>query len=516
MISETINGNFDFWAARWPDRTALWFNGTTLSWGELHRRTGELAVGFIEAGLRPGDAIGILMRNRIEFCEVMLAAFRIGVAVVPLNIRYTPRELAHPVQDSSMSLVISDEVFLPMLSVAREAAPGLKVYTTDSVLGERGLAELRKKGEAPPHVEVSGTDTAMVCYTSGTTGVPKGAVITHGGLYSASVSKSFAIGQSFTDRVLVSMPLAYTGGGVLMLRDGVIPGATTYISSSSDAIELLDIVEAERITCLAGVSVLFERMSAHPSFASRDLSSLRHAVTGGSVVTTHLLRSWQAQGVQLTQGYGLTESSGSFVTILFGDEAERKLGTAGRPLPHVLVKIMNEEGVPQAVGDAGEIWVKGPIVMKGYLNSPELTCETIRDGWLKTGDVGCFDADGYLTIVDRSKDMLISGGLNVYPAELERTLGGWKGLGEFAVIGLPDSRWGEVPVLVVEGDNPIDVESLSRFCAENLADYKRPRHLLYHGAPLPRTFSGKIAKPELRRTYAELPAGAVSIKRQVV
>jgi fatty-acyl-CoA synthase len=513
VILETINGNLDFWAARWPDRTALWCNGQTLSWGALQRRASELAAGFAEAGVRPGEPIGILMRNRLEFCEVLLAAFKIGAAAVPLNVRYTSRELAHPVRDSGMRLMIADEAFLPILAEARNALPHPTVYTTDPVAGERDLAELRRAGETPPHVEVSGSDTAMICYTSGTTGVPKGAVITHGGLYSASVSKSFALGQSFDDRVLVSMPLAYTGGCILTLRDGLIPGATTYISSASDALELLEIVEQERITCLAGVAVLFERMSAHPSFKSRNLSSLRHAVTGGSVVTTHLLRSWQAQGVQLTQGYGLTESSGSFVTCLFGDEAERKLGTAGRPLPHVQVKIVDDAGQERPTGEVGEIWVGGPIVMKGYLNSPELTRETIRDGWLRTGDIGRFDADGYLSIVDRSKDMLISGGLNVYPAELERTLGGWNGLREFAIIGLRDSRWGEVPVLVVEGDNPIDVEGLSAFCVENLADYKRPRHLVYHREPLPRTFSGKIAKPELRKAYSELPADAVLIKR---
>jgi len=258
---------------------------------------------------------------------------------------------------------------------------------------------------------------------------------------------------------------------------------------------------------------MFENLMNHPRFSHTDLSSVRQAVTGGATPSLRLLNTFHARGILLVQGYGLTEAGGSHVTLLFGEDAQRKLGFAGRPLPNIGVKVMRSDELQAAAGEPGEIWVHGPTLMSGYLNSPELTSQTLVGGWLKTGDIGFFDGEGYLKIVDRSKDMLISGGLNVYPAELERVLASIPGLKEFAVIGVPDSRWGEVPMLVVaQRLETLNLSELRAFCVSELADYKRPRYIVNHEGPLPRTFSGKIQKAVLRQSYPSVPDRSVDLK----
>jgi fatty-acyl-CoA synthase len=226
----------------------------------------------------------------------------------------------------------------------------------------------------------------------------------------------------------------------------------------------------------------------------------------------HLLKTWQARGVRLTQGYGQTESAGTFITLLFPEDAERKIGFAGQAMPQVQIQIVDADDNPLPPNAAGEILVRSPAMMSGYLNQPAQTAAAFKNGWLHTGDIGLLDEEGYLKIVDRAKDMLISGGLNVYPAEIEKTLGGVPGLAEFAVIGVPDERWGEVPMVVVPHVEAVDLAMLRARCKTELADYKRPKYIAGYGSTMPRTYSGKITKAILREIYPAVPADAVLLK----
>jgi fatty-acyl-CoA synthase len=430
---------------------------------------------------------------------------------VLLNVRYTAKEVLHPLRDAGVLTVIADGSFLPTLEKAAQDIPKLRIFVTDDGAEREALDQLRID-RAAPAVELDGEDIALICYTSGTTGTPKGAMISHYAICSGAAARCSATGLNFNDRVLLPLPLAYTGGAVMLLRDGIVPGSTFYLTNEVTAENMLGLIESQRITMMSSVTVLFEMMMNHPKFAATDISSLRHATTGGAVVTLHLLRTWQDRGVSLTQSYGLTESAGTFMTILFPDEAERKIGFAGRPLPQVQLKIVDAEGRALPPNTSGEILVKSPAMMSGYLNLPRQTAETLRDGWLHTGDIGYVDEEGYLKIVDRLKDMLISGGLNVYPAEVEKALASLPGLGEFTVIGVPDKRWGEVPMLVAATLDGVDLKALQGRCRSELADYKRPKYAVAHGSDLPRTFSGKITKPLLRQLYDRVPDTAISLK----
>lgn len=512
MPSEQLVSCARFWATRWPQRIALWCEDKSITWGAFDLASDEIAAGLARIGVKKGDSIGILMHNRLEFMEAMFGAFKAGAAVVLLNLRYTPTELQHPISDAKVKIVFADADLAPGLAKARAQRPDIRVYTADRVNGEHALDELRVCGGRAPDVDLTGEDRALICYTSGTTGTPKGAVFSHQSIVRAALARCLAAGMTYDDRVLLPMPLAYTGGCIVMLRDGIVPGATTYITARSSAEELLDLIETKRITVTAGVAVLFEAMMNHPRFATSDLSSLRFANTGGSAVTLHLLRTWQARGVSLTQGYGQTETAGTFITILYPDEAERKIGFAGRPLPHVQLKIVDPDGRALPAHQPGEILVRMPPMMDGYLNLPDQTSAAFKGGWLHTGDIGLLDDEGFLKIVDRSKDMLISGGLNVYPAEIEKAIGDIAGLEEFAVIGVPDPKWGETPLIVAPYAEKVDLRGLRARCLEELADYKRPRYLVGFGGPLPRTHSGKIQKSVLRKTYCEAPSHAMPLK----
>lgn len=513
MSTETLHGVLRFWAKRWPNRTSLKCLDKSLSWSELDVRSEAIACGLIEQGIKHGDRVGILMRNRIEFIETLFAIFKVGAAATLLNVRFTATEMCYPVKDAELRLVISDDELLPLLDLARQEIDGLKVFSILGNANTPALETLRKQQSQLGDLNISRDDIALICYTSGTTGAAKGAMISHGNIWASGLARIIPTGMNFDDCVLISLPLAYTGGLANYLREGLITGATTIIDPTFNAETLIELIEKERVTTWSAVPVILESIMNHPRFSKCDFSSLRHLVVAGASVSQHLLETWQNIGVNIMQGYGLTEASGGFVAILFGDEALRKRGFAGRPVMHTAVRIVDEEsGDAVGIGHPGEILVRGPTVMKGYLNKPSETANSFYGEWMRTGDVGFLDDEGFLKIVDRSKDMLISGGLNVYPAELEKVLAGVRGLEEFAIIGVPDNKWGEVPMIVCNSHHDVDLSILVKLSASCLADYKRPRYLVHHGGPLPRTFSGKILKRQLREQYPTPPADAINLK----
>lgn len=503
--------NLAYWARVRPTAKAVVVDGESLTWQALNEQANRFANGLLARGFQPGNRVGMLMHNRIEFPIALLGTLKAGGGIVLLNIRYTPDEIRHPISDSGLSVIVSDCELLPLLDNLGDYAPKVEVITTRPNEGYAAFKEILASDATTPEIAINGEDIAMVCYTSGTTGLPKGAAMSHQAIYAAGAAKTYVVRQSFEDRMLLPMPMAYTAGSVFFLRDGIQSGQTTYFLSKPTAETMLDMIERERITAVEGVAVLYEMMMAHPRFETADLSSIKRAVTGGQFVSMELLRRWQERGVHLSQGYGQTESAGSYITILTADEALTRIGSAGRAMPNLDVKVVREDGSDAPAGEAGEIWVRGASIMTGYLNRPEETAAALAGGWLHTGDVGVMDQDGYLKIVDRTKDMLISGGLNVYPAEIEKVLGGLGGLEEIAVIGVRDDRWGEIPILVVPSAESIDLDALRALCRERLADFKRPKFLVDHREPLPRTFSGKITKLPLRKLYGDVPEGAVKL-----
>lgn len=511
VVGDNMLQNLRYWSCTTPDKPALDVDGKRMSYGELERASSSLAAGLARIGIGHGDAVGMLMHNRLEFAEAMYATMKVGAAVVLLNVRYTPAELRHPIVDSGLKAIIADVQLLSLLENLAEYAPDVRVVTADRVVGHDALDDLRSDA-LPPAVAVQGTDIALISYTSGTTGLPKGAMLSHAAIYAAGVARACIVGHTYRERMLLPMPMAYTAGAVFLMRDGVNAGCTTYFLTRPSGENMLNLIERERITTVQGVTVLFEAMMNSPRFAEADLSSLTHAQTGGAMVTMHLLETWLARGIALVQGYGQTESVGSHIAILPGEDATRKMGFCGRPMPNLELKIVDEAGETLPANMPGEIWIRGSSIMTGYLNRPEETARALAGGWLHTGDIGLLDDEGYLKIVDRAKDMLISGGLNVYPAEIEKVLGDLPGLEEFCIIGVPDDRWGEVPMIVTSTVDKIDIDALVSRCRDQLADFKRPRYVVGHPTPLPRTLSGKLIKPSLRAAYPVAPEGAMTLQ----
>ncbi|GAA4711122.1 fatty-acid--CoA ligase FadD5 [Pseudonocardia yuanmonensis] len=510
-----MSGHFSellrFWARRLPDHLAVRFAERDYTWSELDRATDELAAGLYRAGLRPGDVLGVLMTNRVQFVEAMHAAFRVGAAVELLNIRFTPAEMVHPVVDAGTRMVVTEPALVPVLADARAVVPGLTVLTTEPVEGCTPLDDLRLGGERPPDRRPDPEETALLAYTSGTTGVPKGAMLPHRAIIANGNARAVADALTWKDRVLIIVPLAFTGGSSSYLRESVTTGAPAIVQGTFDPPQILELLEREQITVCSAVPVVWEGVLALPSLADADLSALRAGVGAGAPMAIEVIRAWQRLGVGMRQGYGQTEFAGGYATLLYEDEAADHVGSVGRVIMHHEIRVVDSADRDVPVGEPGQILLRGPSVMSGYWKRPEATAETLAGGWLHTGDIGRLDEHGFLTLVDRAKDMLISGGLNVYPAEIETVLAGRPGLEECAVVGVPHERWGEVPMLVVPDLDRVDVDELRAHVGTVLADYRRPKWIVGTGAPLPRTLGGKILKREIRAAYPEVPPDAVPL-----
>lgn len=494
-----------YWAATRPASTGLRFEGRDFTWSEIDRRTDELAGGLAAMGVEPGDRVGILMGNRPEWCEVAMATLKLDAIVVPMNVRFTASEVAYVADDADCRLIVSDDGFAGAL----ERVGGRLVLLADELeqhhrsdgVPRRSLAGDRSGGSAP----------AFICYTSGTTGDPKGAILTHESWNAGSQGWAQAMALGPTDRVLLPFPLAFTGGlavwlftywagGCVVLERGFEPGRA------------LELIEEEGITGLFAVPVIYQSMIDHPAWADTDMSSWRVASSGGAAVPESLIRAVQDRGVPMAQGYSLTEASAAG-TVLVPDDALRKLGSAGLAVLHGEIAIGGEDGGLVPNGEVGEILVRGPQTMAGYWNRPDASAAALRHGWLHTGDLGRLDDDGYLYVVDRMNDMLISGGLNVYPAEIERLLSDLPGVAELAVIGVAHERWGETPAIIAVGDPTlVDAQAVLDTCVGTLADYKLPRYLVVRSEPLPRNMSSKVLKRKLQAEYSDLANTADPIR----
>ena len=496
-----------YWARWQGDNVAVRFGARDITWSELERSGRELAAGLAARGIGRGDRVGILLSNRPEFVDTIVACMQLGAIGVPFNLRFTPPELAYVAQNAGCSAIITEASLRGGLGLACDRLPNLFVLDAD----DGSLAAAHITGAPAPEGSLDPEDPLFICFTSGTTGDPKGAVLTHRSWFYAAMCRAMQGGINLHDRILLPFPMAFTGGLALVMTS-LWSGARLVLEPSFEPGYALELIERERITVFMAVPTLFKLMADHPNFASTDLSSLRCASSGGATVPVPLLQVYLDRGITMTQAYSLTEVSASGITLPYHQTMER-VGSCGVPAMHSQARIVDTDGNEVPPGTVGEIVIKGPEVMTGYWNNPDATAAALRDGWCHTGDLGTMDADGYFYVVDRAKDMLISGGLNVYPAEIERQLATIDGIVELAVIGVPDDLWGETPaVIAVAPGVSLDGKTIVDACRGILSDFKIPRYLVVRDEPLPRNMSGKVLKADLRKQYADLPTTATPIR----
>jgi fatty-acyl-CoA synthase len=489
-----------YWSSRTPGSVALECEGTTLTWRELADSVEAIARRLRDDGLAAGDRIGYLCENGAGVVQTILAAAALDAIVVPLNVRLTTPELSWIIDDAGLSALLTDQAFAgPSEVLARKH--GLRAYW-QGASAPAWAAPLPREGtesrELLSRVTAGEDLPAFICYTSGTTGRPKGAVLTHGNALAAAAS--FAITETMTrfDTCLLVLPLAFTGSLMATWAPTYHSGARFVMHRRFDAARTLAELQHGGVTVFPAVPVVFEQLAALDGFDDADLSTVRVAKAGGAPPSAATLRRYEDRGIPIGQGYGMTESSG-VGTSLPQEDFERKAGSAGVVNFGTDLSIRDAEGGPLPPGEVGEICLRGPSVMRGYWGDPDATAETLAGGWLHTGDLGLLDEDGYLRIMGREKDMVLSGGLNVYPGEIERVLLLDERVREVAVVAVPDDRWGEVPAaLVVTDQAELDAGPLRALCRAELADYKIPKYFHFTTEPLPRTMSGKISKADLR------------------
>jgi fatty-acyl-CoA synthase len=483
-----------------PARIAIEHRGEPTTYAELDARSERLADTLLRLGLRRGDRVASLTGNRPEHVELFFACAKAALVLVPLSWRLAPPELAYQLAHAEPAALFVEPERDSLADAALELAA--------SRPRRLALARADLDALAPPRATTQqdlavDDDDLLLLYTAGTTGRPKGARLTHRNCFWTNLSFDRTADLRATDVVLQLLPQFHVGGWNVQPLLAWWKGATVVLEPKFDPARALELIERRRITTMMGVPANYLFMAAEPHFADADLSSLRRAIVGGAPMPERLLRTWGDRGVEIVQGYGLTEASPN-VLCLPTEDAMHRLGWAGKPYPHVEVALADPASgaLIDDVG-SGELLVRGPGVFAGYWRDPEATRASVRDGWLHTGDIAERDADGFYRIRDRLKDMYISGGENVYPAEVEATLHEHPAVADAAVIGVPDERWGEVGVaiVVVKAGANVDEQDLLAHCRRRLAAFKVP-HSARLAEELPRSPAGKLLKRELRERFS--------------
>jgi fatty-acyl-CoA synthase len=459
-----------------------------------------------------GQRVAVLATNEIEYVALFFALQRLGAVMVPVNFRLTAREIAHVLNDSGASLVIHQEQFRDVLDKVPDGnAPekrwsfdadgGLASFAATELAAYRAAGGDEKIRTGQPlwaHAFAGEFDSpCMILYTSGTTGAAKGAVVTNKMLHWNSINTGLRLNLTQKDAALSFLPFFHTGGWNVLVTPFVHRGARTILLKKFDAAKVLELCESERVTVLFGVPTTMDMIARETNFKKADLSTVRYAVVGGEPMPIELIKIWQDKGVPVRQGYGLTEF-GPNVFSLNEEDSIRKIGSIGFPNFNIETRVVDSDGHDVPVGEIGELILRGPVCTPGYWNNPEATASAIRDGWLHTGDLVRRDEDGYFYVAGRKKDMFISGGENVYPVEIERYLSSHPAIGEVAVVGVPDPKWGEVgkAYIALKVGQSLSADDVLTYCSGNLAKYKIPRHVQFL-PELPKGDSGKILKRKL-------------------
>ncbi|MDP6345601.1 MAG: long-chain fatty acid--CoA ligase, partial [Alphaproteobacteria bacterium] len=473
---------------------------------QLDDRVRRLAAMLREGlDIGPGDRVAHLGYNSPELLELLFACGRLGAILVPLNWRLAAPEHGWILQDCGAKAILAETEFAAHLEGLREALPDLHMIAYGAAPNAGWLsyaALLDGAGADADTAAVAPDDPLKIVYTSGTTGRPKGSVLSHQALFYNAVNSIAAHDLTGADHVLTVLPMFHVGGMNIHTTPAIHAGATVTMHARFDPGETLAAIARDRPSIFLAVPAMILAMTAHPGWRDCDLSSLRMVGVGSSTVPEALLRAFMDRGIPTTQIYGLTESSPVAVCLPIADAA-RKMGSCGKPVLHCQARVVDDDGNDAGAEERGEIVLRGPNLSRQYWNNPEATAEAFRNGWFHTGDVGHLDDEGYFYVDDRKKDVVISGGENIYPAELENILADCPEIQEAVVVARPDARWGEIPLACVvrkPGSELTGAEVLALF-EGRIARYKHPRAVLFM-AELPRNAMGKVLKFELRESLA--------------
>ncbi|MGV8880651.1 MAG: AMP-binding protein [Rhodoglobus sp.] len=499
--------------AKSPDKVALIYaDGFSLSYRQLADAADAVAAVLWGRGVRQGDRVAYIGENSPEFIEVLFGSIQLGAVFVPVNTRLASPEVAHVLADSGARILIHDPDFAERVAAGVATAGIADVIPTGSGDAERpGLTALiavaaSDLSYARP-VDTSLSDPAAIIYTSGTTGRAKGAVLTHQNLTWVALNCLVDYDVVSTDVALMISPLFHVASLGMGLLPVILKGATIVLERGFAAGRALELIQRHRVSMLSGVPTTYQLLADHPDWATTDISTLSKLTCGGSAVPTRVLNAYEDRGLSFSQGYGMTETSPG-ATSLSPAMTRVKQGSVGQAHFFTSVRVTDENGGPTPTGTIGEIEIAGPNVFSGYHGQSEATAAAISpDGWFRSGDLGYLDADGYLFISDRLKDMIISGGENIYPAEVENLIDDIEGVTGVAVVGVADEQWGEVPwaVLTLAPGASVSTATVRAHLDGKVARYKMPRRVVL-AEELPRTASGKVRKVDLRVRLAELAA----------
>jgi len=478
-------------ASQYPDRAAVRLDERVLTYRDLDDASARVAAWLLERGVTAGDRVGLMLPNVPEFAELYYGVLRTGAIVVPINPLFKPREVEYYLSDSGASVILAWH------GVAEQAGQGAERSGTAVVVIEPGAlaAALAERDPLTALADRQPSDTAVILYTSGTTGQPKGAELTHDNLRrNVEVTRTTLLGMSQDDVLLGALPLFHSFGQVVGMGCAVASGACLTLITRFDPARALEVIKRDQVTVLPGVPTMYAAVLHSAAGTAGDVASLRLCVSGGAAMPVELMRAFEKEfGCMILEGYGLSETSP--VASFNHPDRPRKPGTIGQPIAGVDMRVQDDAGVPLAAGEIGEIAVRGHNVMKGYWRRPEETAAVLADGWFSTGDLGRVDEEGYFSIVDRKKDMIIRGGLNVYPREVEEVLYEHPAVAEAAVVGVPDDTLGEeiAALVTLKPGATATPGELREHVRGQLAAYKYPRQV-WIVDQLPHGDTGKILK----------------------
>jgi fatty-acyl-CoA synthase len=487
--------NYDwlkFWSGITPHKVAIttYDDQKTFTFSQINERAEKLAVFLKEDHhISKGDRICIIAQNCIEYIYLFSAAQKTGIVLVPLNYRCTPFELNHLVRDADPKIIFYEDQFRDAILEAGEDIVQLNIKELQKNL-DRPIVSF-----SPANLNVN--DPLFILYTSGSTGIPKGVIYTHKMLFWNSVNTGVSLHINSDTKTVISMPPFHTGGWNVLLTPILHHGGHSIIMKNFRAAEVLKTLSREGCTQFMAVPTMLKMLAEEPEFEQTLLPDLNYIIVGGEPMPIPLIEVYHKKGIYIRQGFGMTEV-GPNLTSLHQDDTLRKIGSIGKPNMYVAVRIINDKGLTVDQGERGELCFQGPVVMPGYWNNEEAGKKSFLDGWFRSGDIATQDEEGFLYIVDRIKNMFISGGENVYPAEIEKVLLSYPGIKEVVVIGVPDLKWGEVgkAFIVVEGDE-IDPQDIKNYCLERLSKYKIPKHISYVDS-IPKNDAGKIDRKLLK------------------
>jgi len=485
------------------DREAIVCGERRLTFAEFDDLTGRLAAMLSDHGIARGTRVAALLYNGIEFCALYHAIARLGAILCPVNWRLASPEVAYILQHCGAELLLFDAAFAQTVADLPDIA-GLRhqidIGDGDGQRFSERLANYQPIGEACP---AEPEDPLLIVYTSGTTGRPKGAVLSQSQMVWSSITMVYTVDYRHGDVGLISAPMFHVGG-LSFATLFVHMGATAVLTPVWEPDTVLGLIEREAINHFFAVATMLEGLTGAGAFAEAGLDSLRWVMSGGGPLPVSLVDAFAARGIPLVQSYGTTETAGP-ATVVPTARAVAKAGASGLPFFHTDIRLIDASGSAVTGEPGGEIQIRAPHIATGYWENPEATRDAFDRGWFRTGDVGYLDSDGYLHVKGRLKEMIISGGENVYPAEVERVLETHPQIADVAVIGVPDPQWGEAVCAVVDSgqSDPPGLDELTAHCGGRLAKYKHPKRLVIHSGPLPRNQMGKLLRDDIRKTITD-------------